>query len=108
MPLSTARIFKTTHKNNFFSLDVNQNRLNTKIVMRLFVSTFSTKNIPQTYLLLEKHLPSILRSKCFNQNNYPFKIEVLDTEIGHLFEHILLEYLCEQKRLEGVDNPVYN
>ena len=34
--------------------------------------------------------------------------EVRKTEMGHLFEHILLEYLCMEKMEEGATDVVYN
>jgi len=30
------------------------------------------------------------------------------TEIGHLFEHILLEYLCQEKLLKGFDKAIFS
>lgn len=76
--------------------------------MEILAPTVTTGVIPHTYILLKKYLPSILKSKCFNDNNYPFDREVKNTEIGHLFEHILLEYLCMQKMAQGFENPVHN
>lgn len=68
----------------------------------------STEVLPRTKRLLKMHLPSILRSKCFNENNYSFSKEVKNTEIGHLFEHIVLEYLCNYKIAAGHRDPVHN
>ncbi len=56
-----------------------------------------TKNLPLTYSLLKKNLPSILNSECFNNGNLPFSVEVKKTQLGHLFEHIMLEYICDLK-----------
>lgn len=108
MAITTARIIRNYHRNDFFALRVDQNEIKTNILMELFSAPITTKNIPQTSPILKKYLPTILKSKCFNQNNYPFSKEVRNTEIGHLFEHILLEYLYEQKLKEGASNPVYN
>lgn len=91
-----------------FSVDVLIRRRSTKITMKVFTSLISTENVPSTYTLLKKHLPSILRSKCFNENNYKFSKEVKNTEIGHLFEHIILENLSSCKSALGFNNPVYN
>jgi hypothetical protein len=76
--------------------------------MEMLNSIYNTADIPHSYTFLENHLPSILKSKCFNKNNYPFPKEVKSTEMGHLFEHILLEYLSLSKRLQGIKGSVHN
>ncbi|MBI4038798.1 hypothetical protein HY384_02465 [Candidatus Daviesbacteria bacterium] len=68
----------------------------------------NTKHLPATYSLLKQHIPTILYSKCFNEENYPFFKEVRKTEIGHLFEHILLEYLYHLKLASGIEDPIHN
>jgi hypothetical protein len=57
---------------------------------------------------LWQHLPSIFQSKCFNEKNLPFIKEAERTEIGHLFEHILLEYLCALKKEKGEKKNIHN
>lgn len=57
--------------------------------------------MPQIPVLLKEKLASILQSKCFNPKKLSFEEEVKDTELGHLFEHILLEYLCDEKIKSG-------
>ncbi len=94
-------------RNNLFALNINQKKLTTDIVMQLFTSRATTQHFPRTLSVLEKYLPSVLKSKCFNYNNYSFSKEVQQTEIGHLFEHILLEYLSYYKNLKG-SGVVYN
>lgn len=108
MSITTAQIIRTRHNNNFFDLTIDQGNKATNIVMKMLAPVINTKDIPQTYFMLKKYLPKILKSKCFNQDNRPFDIEVRSTEIGHLFEHILLEYLCEEKTSQGIDRPIYN
>ncbi len=95
-------------QNDLFSLSIYYNTTNTKIVMALFTPIVNTGYIPQTYKILKKYLPSILRSKCFNKYNYPFRKEVKQTEIGHLLEHILLENICLLKKELGLRNPIHN
>ncbi|KKR16143.1 MAG: hypothetical protein UT77_C0005G0037 [Candidatus Daviesbacteria bacterium GW2011_GWC2_40_12] len=97
-----------SHSSELFSLVVNHEEMNTKITMELFASIVNTKHIPATCQLLQKHLPTIMHSKCFNKKNYPFAKEVKETEIGHLFEHILLEYLCHLKQRRGISKHVHN
>lgn len=95
------------HLNTFFSLNIKKSLHNTLITMNLFIPVMNTAHIPHTYALLKKMLPTILMSKCFNEENLPFSQEVKKTEIGHLFEHILLEYLCELKLAKGYSEAVY-
>jgi len=73
----------------------------TNIVMLLNTPYFHTKHLPETHTILEGTIPQILYNKCFNDSNLPFKDEVKNTEIGHLFEHIILEYLCQIKVRNG-------
>lgn len=102
---SVKRVY---HANDLFSLAIHYGEINTKIIMELFACAVNTQHLPDTYSLLKKHIPTILYSKCFNEKNYPFSEEVKKTEIGHLFEHILLEYLCQLKLASGLKNPVHN
>lgn len=109
MLIITARISDVkSYKNAYYSLRVNQKDSELKIRMDMLVPIFDTKILPQTYSILKKELPSIMNSKCFNENNLSFAKEVKNTEIGHLFEHILLEYISDLKRLKVIDNPIHN
>lgn len=95
--LSSALI-PTTYslQDELFSLKYHPKISNTNIVIRFNTKDFNTKNIPQTLNLLRIDLPSILFSKCYNPDNLPFTQEAAQTELGHLFEHILLEYLSNE------------
>lgn len=79
-----------------------------KITMKLFTKEVTTTHIPHLPRLLRTYLPTILRSTCFNERNIPFSQEVTDTEIGHLFEHILLEYLCKEKINTGYTEAIFS
>jgi hypothetical protein len=111
MSILTAR-FKHVHKEYYssdvFSLDIEQSQSHSNITMYLQTPTVNTYAIGETYHILEQTLPSILRATCFNDDKLPFSTEVLQTEIGHLFEHILLEYLCDIKLSHGYKNPIHN
>src|SRR5689334_5791355 len=98
----------TTSSQHLFKLDINQHKDHTKITMILLTDIVNTKDVPKTYEFLEKVLPSILRSKCYNNKNLPFFQEVNNTEIGHLFEHMLLEYLCKLKVQKGFKKATYS
>lgn len=104
MPIKPFSLYTKYHSSDHFSLAVRQTKSETKIIMRLSHETVNTRQIPQTFSILKKALPSVLKSTCYNDENYPFHKEVLRTEIGHLFEHILLEYLCLLKVSHGHDS----
>lgn len=93
---------------DFFSLAVNYSKFNTLITMRLFTDILTTCDIPDTFSILQRSLPSILKAKCYNDKNLPFRQEVKNTEIGHLFEHILLEYLCKFQLAKGIKNAEFS
>lgn len=86
---------------NLFSLAIVQKRTSTKITMDLHYNQLNTSEIPSLVEMLEQKLPSVLATTCYNDMELPFHVEVRNTEIGHLFEHILLEYLCQHKIAKG-------
>ena len=92
---------------NLFSLAIIQKQTSAKIVMQTLNNQISTGNIPFIVEILKEHLPNVLLTQCFNEENLPFKIEVKNTEIGHLFEHILLEYMCQLKISKGSMQAMY-
>lgn len=91
-------------KNNFFSLAIKSKSSETYLDMCIFSKTVNTAAIPQTSYILSELLPSIHASRCFNDEGLPFSKEVKRTEIGHLFEHILLEYIYQLKIDQGSTN----
>lgn len=107
----TASYISSIHPFEFenqFGLTIQHSDESTKIIMRLYTPFVNTKYIPQTYSVLKNQLPSILRSTCFNEYELPFHEEVKHTEIGHLFEHILLEYLCMLKLSSGHNEACFD
>lgn len=81
-----------------------------KMVIALYIpqKQVTTHTMPFVKSILQRKLPSILLSTCFNNNNLPFSQEVEATELGHLFEHILLEYLCLEKLSLGVEEASFS
>lgn len=75
--------------------------------MYLLTNYFHTLNLPHTHQILKSDLPDVLKTKCFNDSNLPFSKEVRNTEIGHLFEHILLQYLCQVKIKNGFEKVTF-
>lgn len=94
-------------KSNYFKLDISIGKYNTKIEMVMLVNILSTGKLPFTCQMLETYCPGVLLTRCFNDGNLPFKEEVKDTEIAHLFEHILLQNLYQIKTSQGYRNVIY-
>lgn len=78
-------------------LAIEQNANDTKITMQVTGPVVNTKYLPSTLSFLSREFPEVLGTECFNENNLPFKEEVVQTELGHLFEHMVLEELCALK-----------
>jgi len=91
----------------FYSLELTQKPKTTSIFMSLFTSETYTSSLPTCFPYLQQILPSIFKSSCFNSGYLPFSIEAKETEIGHLFEHIVLEYLCLEKLKLGFKSADY-
>lgn len=99
---------KTQHYHcGLFDLKVKCYAHKTTIVMEVFSPTIYTSELPLTGEVLRQFLPSIFTCKCYNSNNHSFREEVKNTEIGHLFEHILLEFLCLDKINKGACQAEY-
>lgn len=91
-----------------FSLAIKTKHASTIIIMQFFNEAISTRQLPHTLQFLQLHAPKVLKTKCFNPLNLTFKKEVVNTELGHLFEHILLSFLCEEKILAGSDSAIFD
>lgn len=90
MPQTLPHFFS----HNLYELGISQRKEKTYLYMQFrtpFVTTFKNHDI---LYILKKQLPSIFLSTCYNDFNLPFRKEVENTELGHLYEHILLEYLA--------------
>jgi hypothetical protein len=91
-----------------FSLHVGTWKKRTNIDMNLFIPNVNTRDFPHTLNFLKDNFPSVLKTQCFNYKNLSFDKEVQATEIGHLFEHILLDQLCIQKIKIGFNKVSYS
>lgn len=86
--------------------DVLENKLN--MTMKVFQkSHINTRNIPATIPVLSQDLPSIFKCQCFNDQKKNFREESEETELGHLFEHVMLEHLCMEKLASGAEEAIY-
>lgn len=112
MSIITAPKITTSHLfysvDNLFTLALEHKKEKTKMVMEIFIPVTTTAIFLSTKPILNKFLPSILTSTCFNEEDLPFEKEVENTEIGHLFEHILLEYLCLEKLANGFEEAIFS
>lgn len=86
---------------DLFNIKVFTSSKRLSILMVLNIDDVTTKGLPQTAPILQTLLPSINQHKCFNNYHLPFSEELKNTEMGHLFEHILLEYLSLMKLENG-------
>lgn len=105
MPIQPIR---ASYSHNLFTLNISHLSRQTRLTMILKTHIVNTRDIPETYGILKVFLPTVLKSQCFNELGFSFRREVRSTEIGHLFEHILLEYLCIQKIARGGQNACYS
>lgn len=90
-----------------FEIELKLQKKNTRIIMSVKNSHINTLSFPNTYEILNSQLPSVLNSSCYNDELLPFHQEVTHTEIGHLFEHIFLEYLCMAKISYGATHATF-
>lgn len=93
---------------DLFSLAIKQSSTYTRISMQVLHKSLTTASMPFIVTLLKRELPNVLLTECYNDDNLPFAAEVRNTELGHLFEHILLEYLCQLKIAKGCVQASYS
>lgn len=91
----------------YFDLSLCMEESSVEMVMHLKTPFQTTKALPHTHDMLHECLPGVLCTRCYNKENLPFKEKVKDTNIAHLFEHILLEYLREEKLRTGAEHVSY-
>ena len=62
-------------------------------------SKCSTRHAPHIPKLLFKLFPHLARHRCDNDNGYTFRRECRETEIPHLFEHLIIELQGQAQRI---------
>lgn len=102
------RLIQHNYNSPYFNLAIKHRIQTLRINMYCSTAFLTTDFLPHTTSLLEKTLPSVLLTECFNEENLPFSSEVKKTEIAHLFEHILLEYLCLEKISDGTSDACFS
>lgn len=89
------------HNSPLIKLETHLSSTQVIFSMVLKGGAFCTDSLSHTHGYLKKYLPAVLETKCINPKNLPFSEEVKNTQIAHLFEHILLENLCAAKIKSG-------
>lgn len=98
----------SNYQSSLFDLEIKHRIQTLKISMYCNTPYLTTDFLPQTGQILTEILPTVLLTECFNSQNLPFEIEAKHTEIAHLFEHILLEYLCLEKISHGSSSACFS
>lgn len=106
--VAASGIKKLSYHSPLFDLRIRQTRKVTAIDMQVHGLVVNTSEIPATLEFLEENYPGVLKTQCFNEKNLPFAVEVMQTEVGHLFEHILIDNLCALKIKNGAKSAVFN
>ncbi|MDZ4786829.1 MAG: hypothetical protein SGJ02_12220 [bacterium] len=97
-----------SYHSHLFDLKIRQSSKTTSIDMQINFALVNTSDVPDTLEFLKQNIPSVLKTQCFNDQNLPFNVEVQQTEIGHLFEHILIDNLCALRIKSGATSAVFN
>ncbi len=96
------------YDSELFEMNVFYGAEETYLKMDVKNRVVNTRDLPKTLNILKKELPTVLRTKCYNYRNVPFRKEVVQTEVGHLFEHILLENLCIEVVNAGSTRAIFS
>jgi hypothetical protein len=80
-------------KSDYFAVSLDQKEGVVLLTQKILHPIINTQELPETHDFLFKHLPTIFDNQCFNGKKLSFAEEVKSTEVGHLFEHIVLELL---------------
>jgi len=97
----------SVYQQSHYTMFVTQKKKVAKLSMRFNTRHFTTKYFPHAVKLLKQLAPKVLHTTCFNEDNLPFCEEVKSTELGHLYEHILLEVLVRLKTVRFRQNATY-
>ncbi len=108
MPIKPLAIYTQFYNSPTFNLSIKLDGVQTKMIMKLGGEIVNTRHLPKTLDIIKGNIPSVLQSTCYNDDNMPFSKEVIKTELGHLFEHILIEYMCLSKMESGAHSAEYS
>lgn len=96
------------HKQHFFSVYYLQPHADYWLLQFSVNSDYcSTSQFPALQSDMRTLLPEILVAECDNPNKLPFYEEMQSTQTAHLYEHMVLEYLCKLKLKKGAREASY-
>ncbi len=78
----------------------------TRLTVRFRHHLYSSQ-VPNLAKTLFQMLPSLREHLCYNRNGLPFAEELTDTEMGHVFEHVMLAVL-QQRGLHARGQTTWN
>ncbi len=84
-----------------FSLTVARRKKSVVLSMQVHNGQHNTDCFCDVVAFLRKQAPDVLETTCYNPDNLPFCKEVEKTELGHLFEHVLITFLCDEAIKNG-------
>ena len=84
-----------TVNNNYFDLSTFYSGDQLKMIMQTRNAPITTADLPHTYEVVSKIYPEVFKTQCFNSLQLPFSEEIKCTELGHLFEHFLIQSLLD-------------
>lgn len=93
--------------NSYFSIDIEFRPHSVVLQMTVKEDMCHTDCFSDVVPFLHTHVPDVLHTKCFNPRHLSFKEEVLNTEFGHLFEHMLISILCDETIKAGAKTAHY-
>lgn len=91
-----------------FSFTVTHRQKSVVLSMQVHNGQHNTDCFCDVVGFLRKQAPDVLETTCFNPNNLPFCKEVEKTELGHLFEHVLITFLCDEAIKNGAKAVEYD
>jgi hypothetical protein len=98
---------KNKQLSKYFPLTLTQLEHQAKLDVFFADDIITTKNMKNVLTFFEQQLPGVLETKCFNPQSLPFRVEILKTELAHLFEHVILVLLCQAKTARGETGAVF-
>lgn len=86
-------VSKELYSSDNFEVKIRLGEGRVELVHRIKHPLIHTSALPITEAFLAQEIASIFGNQCFNGKNKSFRAEASSTEIGHLFEHLILEYI---------------
>lgn len=94
--LQTLYLILMKYSHPLYTVQVSQEKKQLTLSMQVDPRILYTSAFPEIQSFLQTNAPRVLRTKCFNPQKFTFAKEVLDTEMAHFFEHVLIQNLCEE------------